>query len=358
MLAWAKWISLVGIVFFYVVQAEWSQYIQTNEGLNKPFLLTWINHSSLSIYFVVAALYVKIYGAPKRTRDLHHGDAGDNGKVYSILNYLREYDFSLNKYVQQGIALGFLYLVPNALYFYAVGFGSSVGITTTIFNTNIATAYVFSVCLLGERATIKKSMALLLCIGGTFLVSVLAKPNQPISLDSIDLMTFAAAILFGLWEVLYKRFVVGENSPTLLLLFIYGSYGIAHLFLFWVFLWPLNQLRIEMFSLPSKDQIGLILVNMFLASMFNCSFFTALALLDSPVFVSIACLLTIPTTTLVDYIRFHKNLSSLEIVGGVMIIVGFLLFSVACGPKTDEHENASKKESPEMEGLHTQYEQI
>ena len=155
MLAWAKWISLVGIVFFYVVQAEWSQYIQTNEGLNKPFLLTWINHSSLSIYFVVAAFYVKIYGAPKRIRDLHHGDAGDNGKVYSILNYLREYDFSLNKYVQQGIALGFLYLVPNALYFYAVGFGSSVGITTTIFNTNIATAYVFSVCLLGEHATIK-----------------------------------------------------------------------------------------------------------------------------------------------------------------------------------------------------------
>ena len=74
-----------GYSIFYVVQAEWSQYIQTNEGLNKPFLLTWINHSSLSIYFVVAALYVKIYGAPKRTRDLHHADDGDNDKVYSIL---------------------------------------------------------------------------------------------------------------------------------------------------------------------------------------------------------------------------------------------------------------------------------
>ena len=92
--------------------------------------------------------------------------------------------------------------------------------------------------------------------------------------------------------------------------------------------------------------------------MFNCSFFTALAILDSPVLVSIACLLTIPTTTLVDYIRFHKNLSSLEIVGGVMIIVGFLLFSVTFGPKTDEDEKTSKNESPENEDLHFQYEQI
>ena len=343
-------------MFFYVVQAEWSQYIQTDEGLNKPFLLTWINHSSLSIFFVVAALYVKAYGATKRARDLQRH--GESDKVYSILEYLREYDFTLRKYVQQGIAFGFLYLVPNALYFYAVGFGSSVGITTTIFNTNVATAYVFSVLLLGERATAKKGMALLLCICGTFLVSVLAKPNEPISLDSVDLMTFAAAILFGLWEVLYKRFVVGEDSPSLLLLLIYGSYGIAHLLLFWVFLWPLNQLQIETFSLPSKNQIGLILINMFLASMFNCCFFTALAIIDSPVFVSIACLLTIPTTTLVDYIRFRNILSGLEIVGGLMIIIGFLLFSVSCG-FTGKDDNASEDgESPKIDDLHTQYKAI
>ena len=33
----------------------------------------------------MAALYVKIL-ASNVPRDLHHGDAGDNGKVYSILN--------------------------------------------------------------------------------------------------------------------------------------------------------------------------------------------------------------------------------------------------------------------------------
>ena len=41
-----------------------------------------------------------------------------------------------------------------------------------------------------------------------------------------------------------------------------------------------------------------------------------------------------------------------------MIIVGFFLFSVTFGPKTDEDENTSKNESPENEDLHFQYEQI
>jgi drug/metabolite transporter (DMT)-like permease len=323
----AKYVSLVAIIFFWVVQAEWSQYIQRHNAFNKPYMLTWINHSTLSVYFIFACCYVKYHGVQLN---------GGKEKIYSISEYLNNFGFTVKKYIYQGIFFGLLYLVPNALYFYALGYGSSVGIATTIFNTNIAAAYVFSVLLLNEAVTMKKSLGVLLCIVGTFLVSVLAKPDQPIQFDGMDLVTFSAALLFGLWEVLYKKFAVGGDSPTILLLFIYGSYGLAHLFLFWIFMWPLNAFKIEIFQLPSLDQFKLIFLNMFLATSFNCSFFTALALIDSPVLVSIACLLTIPATTLVDYILFQQLLSTFEIIGGIMIIIGFLLFSVAITNDDDQ----------------------
>ena len=335
----AKYASLAAIIFFWVVQAEWSQYIQRHNAFNKPFMLTWINHSTLSIWFIIATVYVKIRGVRFEP---------NKETIYSITEYLKKYNLSVKKYAFQGIAFGLLYLIPNVMYFYALGYGSSVGIATTIFNTNIAAAYVFSVILLNEVVTIKKSVGVLLCIAGTFLVSVLAKPDEPITFDFMDFFTFFAALIFGLWEVLYKKFAVGDDSPTLLLLFIYGSYGLAHFFLFWIFMWPLNELKIEIFHLPSFDQFQLILVNMFLATMFNCSFFTALAIIDSPVLVSIACLLTIPATTVVDYILYHRNLSTFEIIGGIMIIIGFLLFSIVLNK---EEENNKDDDEEEQNGV-------
>ena len=58
----AKYVSLVAIIFFWVVQAEWSQYIQRHNAFNKPYMLTWINHSTLSVYFIFACCYVKYHG--------------------------------------------------------------------------------------------------------------------------------------------------------------------------------------------------------------------------------------------------------------------------------------------------------
>ena len=87
---------------------------------------------------------------------------------------------------------------------------------------------------------------------------------------------------------------------------------------------------------------------MFLATMFNCSFFTALAIIDSPVLVSIACLLTIPATTIVDYILYRRNLSTFEIIGGIMIIIGFLLFSIVLNK---EEENNKDNDEEEQNGV-------
>ena len=83
---------------------------------------------------------------------------------------------------------------------------------------------------------------------------------------------------------------------------------------------------------------------MFLATMFNCSFFTALAIIGSPVLVSIACLLTIPATTIVDYILYRRNLSTFEIIGGIMIIIGFLLFSIVLNKEEESNKDDDEEE--------------
>ena len=137
------------------------------------------------------------------------------------------------------------------------------------------------------------------------------------------LLTFFAAVLYGLWEVLYKKYGVKDSTPPLLLCFILGSYGLAHLFVFWVFFIPFNYFGWEPFRFPSTGQFQLIAFNAFLGTMYNVSFMAALALLPSPVFVSVAGLMTIPLSALSDYLLHGTTLGALQITGVALIVFGF-----------------------------------
>eukprot|EP00054_Salpingoeca_dolichothecata_P002912 m.24480 g.24480 ORF g.24480 m.24480 type:complete len:180 (+) comp13389_c0_seq2:594-1133(+) len=137
-----------------------------------------------------------------------------------------------------------------------------------------------------------------------------------------------AAVLYGLYEVLYRKFAVKEGrAPLALANFILGGIGATHLFCFWIFFIPLNYSGLEKFELPSAATTGRLFLNAFLAMAFNWSFMLCLVLLPSPVLVNVAVLLTIPASDITDLLVHSASFSGKSIGGTVLICIGFILLT-------------------------------
>jgi drug/metabolite transporter (DMT)-like permease len=331
------YISLGVIIISWVSQAEFSEYLEKNGSgseFNHPFYIVWMNHSCMSFFFILAALKVKCLGT--------QGEG--TARNTSIRVYLQASGLSMKTYVQSALALGFLYLIPNYLWFLCLGMDVSVGIVTAIFNTSAAAAYIFSAVFLKEQLDWKKNIGVGFSVLGAFLSS--KATNAADMFNPAALWTLLAATLYGLWEVLYKKYAVKNTTTPLLLMFILGSYGLVHLFVFWVFMIPLNFLHIEPFAFPSIDQFRLLAFNAFLGTAYNISFMAALAFLPSPVFVSVATLMTIPLSSVTDFLFHHTELVPIQVIGIILIVIGFLIFLVddlhADGNHTDANNEPNK----------------
>ena len=64
--------------------------------------------------------------------------------------------------------------------------------------------------------------------------------------------------------------------------------------------------------------------------------FLVLISLTSPVLSSVAALLTIFIVALVDWLMYHKDLPIASIVGGILIIIAFLMLSWSTYREMDE----------------------
>jgi drug/metabolite transporter (DMT)-like permease len=330
--------SCVVMVLSWIGQAEFSQNMQSKrqKKFNHPLFITWTNHSCLCLFFLFSAAKVVFFGGTTKSGAL----------TYSIREYLAAFNLSMKRYALLALMLGFLYFIPNYLWFVCLGMPNApVEIVTAVFNTSVASAYVFAVVFLKERLVCGKVLAVVVSICGAFLTSLAnggSKFDAGSFINPAALLTFFAAVLYGLWEVLYKKYGVKDSTPPLLLCFILGSYGLAHLFVFWVFFIPFNYFGWEPFRFPSTGQFQLIAFNAFLGTMYNVSFMAALALLPSPVFVSVAGLMTIPLSALSDYLLHGTTLGALQITGVALIVFGFGMFL-----KYDYWDATSEDEGPE-----------
>ncbi|CAG8778459.1 22421_t:CDS:2, partial [Gigaspora rosea] len=162
---------------------------------------------------------------------------------------------------------------------------------TAIYNISCFWAYVFSVPLLGESVQMAKVCSVFLSTAGVIIMSLDQKdptPGYDVGGDAEvgsngaiytgDLIALLGAVLYGLYEVLYKK------------------YG-----------------RIEEFSLPDMKTFGCIILMVSSGVAFNASFMIVIAL-TSPIFAAIGILLTIPTVAVVDALVIKSSLSMGTIV--------------------------------------------
>ena len=226
---------------------------------------------------------------------------------------------------------------------------------TAIYNCSAFFAYVFSVPLLKEPLRADKSLAVLVAIVGVLVVAY-GDSSGPETGGEDESGTGATAsgrffgnivigvgsVLYGLYEVLYKRFACPPEgvSPRRGMIFAntFGSMiGLFTLTVLWIPLPILHWLNIERFELPDAPTGWLVLLAVLMNATFSGSFLVLISL-TSPVLSSVAALLTIFIVAIVDWLLTGEPLSFAAIVGGGMIIVAFLGLSYSTYREMMEHE--------------------
>jgi drug/metabolite transporter (DMT)-like permease len=248
---------------------------------------------------------------------------------------------------------------------------------TAIYNCSAFFAYVFSIMLLKDKVRLDKAVAVAVAIAGVLVVAYgdtkaprHAGPHggasgggpppkddkstaETTTRTAGNLVIGLGSILYGLYEVLYKKYACPPDgtSPGRGMIFAntFGSLiGLFTLTVLWIPLPILHITGLEPFELPHGRAAGLLFISTISNAVFSGSFLVLMSL-TSPVLSSVAALLTIFLVAITDSILHpQEKLSAAAIGGGSMIIVAFAMLSWATYREMDQER---KRREVEDEGV-------
>eukprot|EP00055_Hartaetosiga_balthica_P001891 m.138852 g.138852 ORF g.138852 m.138852 type:complete len:449 (-) comp17326_c0_seq1:220-1566(-) len=215
-----------------------------------------------------------------------------------------------------------LWTLANYLYVKALTYMSATDVTA-VFSATPTFVYILSMWLLGERASVLRVLAVIFTVGGVVSISV-GENVDHVTYTGV-LLTLGASISAAVYKVLFKVMMgdasVNEVSGILTILS----------FLDIVLLWPIWIVlqcthTTESFSwdnVPWAFMCGSAVTAV--AFNFLINFGVAYAF---PLLISIGTVLGIPLNATVDVVFRGDKLGVLEIVGCVLVVVGFILMLV------------------------------
>ncbi|KAF8622464.1 hypothetical protein AX15_006985 [Amanita polypyramis BW_CC] len=199
----------------FVVESQLAQYVQTTLGYRQPFFLFYVVHSSFALIFPLHLIYLTLTG--------YSTSSLLKGLSLAITDHLSSSDsFPLYPLTRLSLLLFIGLTCPALLWFIAVSL-ASLSDVTAIWNTNAFFAYIFTVKLFHLPWDSRRLSAVSLATLGVIVVvyggSTHIKPMDPKgslsqALDSMepsapllgDLLTLAASVMYGLNQVLYKKY--------------------------------------------------------------------------------------------------------------------------------------------------------
>jgi drug/metabolite transporter (DMT)-like permease len=236
---------------------------------------------------------------------------------------------------------------------------------SAIYNCSAFFAYAFSICLLRDKVRFSKVLAVAIAIVGVLVVSygdeVAAKhgsksgggaggpghdnshAQDPTNRVVGNIIMGVGSVLYGLYEVLYKRVACppDECSPGRGMIFAntFGSMiGTFTLSVLWIPLPILHVLGIEEFVVPRGEQAWMLAISVLSNAVFSGSFLVLISL-TSPVLSSVAALLTIFIIAIIDQLLpppLNAPLTGAAILGGLLIIFAFFILSWATYREMDQ----------------------
>lgn len=346
----------------FAIQTELSAHIQHDLGWDKAYCMMYFTHGSWIVLYPAMLLVLRMQKLkePWPIFWRRHKQMLSSTVAMIELQTLDVFTPSA-----QRRARPLLYLIrttafiTSALTVAGLSWYVAVSLTTpsdltAIYNCSAFFAYLFSVPILREPLRFDKTVAVFIAIIGVLVVAYgdtggddgeAAPGNTKPGAGSRfvgNLVIGVGSVLYGLYEVLYKRYAcppegVSPGRGTIFANTFGACIGLFTLTVLWIPLPILHMLNIEKFELPDAHTGWLVLVAVLANATFSGSFLVLISL-TSPVLSSVAALLTIFIVALADWFLTGQPLSWAAIIGGSMIIVAFVGLSWSTYREMAEHE--------------------
>ncbi|OAX42945.1 hypothetical protein K503DRAFT_766249 [Rhizopogon vinicolor AM-OR11-026] len=378
-------LTFVAVIFAFVGETQLTQYVQTTLGYQHSFFLFYIVHSSFILSFPLHLGYLLI-----TTHHSFHTLLSGLSSAMTIQLTSRKSEesrtdhsshFPLSRFLVMVLIMTAFYSTPALLWFIAVVYAPVTDVTA-IWNANAFFAYLFSVKLLNLKWGLTRMCAVFLATAGVITIvyagSTPTVHSSVVTRDVIvartpapfigDLLTLVASVLYGLYQVLYKKYValpselelaagsvhythipasaeqaVDEEtlSPPLSASneiayslpfglhpnFLTTCIGVCTLFVLWIPLPILHYYGIEEFALPSNiTTVAAIAGICATGVIFNAGFMVLLGVWG-PIVTSVGNLLTIVLTLISDLMLGSVGLTAGGLLGAGMIVGAFTVLA-------------------------------
>lgn len=373
-------VTFVAMIFAFVGETQLTQYVQTTLGYQHSFFLFYIVHSSFALSFPLHLGYLLL--------TTHHSPRTMMSGLSSIITaqltlrdprIVHSSRFPLSRFLVVILVMTAIYSIPALLWFIAVVYAPVTDVTA-IWNANAFFAYVFSVKLLNLKWSLIRMCAVCLATVGVLTIvygdSTPSSTTAPVVRRTTiaqtsaplfgDILTLVASVIYGLYQVLYKKYAAlpsdlepaaeptqyshipasaagDEEIVSLPLLasnqvthglpfglhpnFLTASMGVCTLFVLWVPLTVLHYYGIEEFALPSNMVTFVAIAGICITGViFNASFMILLGVWG-PIVTSVGSLLTIVLTLISDLMLGSVGLTVWGLLGAGMIVGAFAVLA-------------------------------
>jgi len=254
-------------------------------------------------------------------------------------NQVREtIDYSTNinaNIFGKAILVNFILILGGYAWYISLSY-TEASINNTIYQSNVAMVYILSVIFTNTKLTFRKSISVICSISGVILISFMnessKEENKTTSLYAIYQVTFG---------YITKKYF-NPNSLKLDTILFTGLLGVSTFLTCWPIFIVFNITGIETFELPpnKKDWLAVIITTL-IDQLFQISLFIGVSL-TNPVFMSMGILFAIPLSVLTDILFHGLKLTLFDIIGGCLIIFGFILMQLDINSIFTRYKNNTK----------------
>lgn len=348
-------VFLVVCLVSFVLQTELGRYVQHELGWNKAYCMLYLTHGSWSLLWPTQLLILRIQRRrmPWSAFWRRHVEI-----LRSTAHTVAEQQLDVPRHLLQRSPVPYVLrttawvtsclTVAGLTWYLAVNMTSPSNLTA-IYNCSAFFAYAFSVPLLKEKLRLDKSLAVLVAIIGVLVVAYGDGGDKDGDAAGTagsrllgNLIIGVGSVLYGLYEVLYKRFACPPEGTSayrgVLFANTFGScIGLFTLLVLWIPLPILHVLGWETFELPTGETALYLWISVLMNATFAGSFLVLISL-TSPVLSSVAALLTIFIVALADWLLTGEALNLAALAGGAMIVAAFLVLSWSTWREMTEEE--------------------
>ncbi|KAJ3261708.1 hypothetical protein HK103_004659 [Boothiomyces macroporosus] len=316
----SKWLLAFAIASF-VLQSELVQLVQSSKDYYKPWFILYVAHGAYALFLPFQYIYM-------RTKVSHSEYLKLIQRNIDTLPYTSKFG------IWQRMTILTILFTSASLFWYISVSKIPIGDITAIYNTSCFFTYVLSTLLLNEQFKWLKLSAVGISIIGIACISL--GPRISVSGHSDQFIGYASAIIssfcVAFYEVIYTKIGITFTPSLFFSINITGRIGVVTILLGPILFPIFHFTGFETFQLPPIEAWPYILLVALLGMIFNALFLLVITF-AGPVTAAIGILVSIPLTSLVDWVLVGTPFGWNTGIGSALIFIGFFVLQYDSEPQ-------------------------